>query len=199
MSGGAPVTKMTQARAAVGGASPEAILDPRRSFSGGSRWPRCGGALEPRRRRGCRGSAPGGATWRRRLGFGLRCGVDGRGAGVRIPFIGRRTLGCVLGTRAQRGDHGESVPRGRRAGEEGADPWGRAVSGVGRRGLSGMLRERGGETGLRLGRAELGQAGACAGSAGRPSGGAGLAAGKGRGERGPGRSGPQERKWAVGK
>jgi len=50
----------------------------------------------------------------------------------------------VLGTRAQRGDHGESVPRGRRAGEEGADPWGRAVSGVGRRGLSGLLRERGG-------------------------------------------------------
>ena len=64
---------------------------------------------------------------------------------MRIPFIGRRTLGCVLGTRAQRGDHGESVPRGRRAGEEGADPWGRAVSGVGRRGLSGLLRERGGE------------------------------------------------------
>ena len=63
---------------------------------------------------------------------------------MRIPFIGRRTLGCVLGTRAQRGDHGESVPRGRRAGEEGADPWGRAVSGVGRRGLSGLLRERGG-------------------------------------------------------
>ena len=49
----------------------------------------------------------------------------------------------MLGARAQRGDHGESVPRGRRAGEEGADPWGRAVSGVGRRGLSGLLRERG--------------------------------------------------------
>ena len=111
-----------------------------------------------------------------------RLRVDGRGAGVRIPFIGRRTLGCVLGTRAQRGDHGESVPRGRRAGEEGADPWGRAVSGVGRRGLSGLLRERGGETGLRLGRAELGQAGACAGSAGRPSGGVlGWLQGKGEG------------------
>ena len=25
-----------------------------------------------------RGSAPGGATWRRRLGFGLRCGVGWR-------------------------------------------------------------------------------------------------------------------------
>ena len=36
----------------------------------------------------------------------------------------------MLGTRAQRGDHGESVPRGRRAGEGGTDPWGRAVSGV---------------------------------------------------------------------
>jgi len=39
----------------------------------------------------------------------------------------------MLGTRAQRGDHGESVPRGRRAGEGGTDPWGRAVSGVGER------------------------------------------------------------------
>ena len=102
---------------------------------------------------------------------------------------------CVLETRAQRGDHGESVPRGRRAGEEGADPWGRAVSGVGRRGLSGLLRERGGER-QACGWAE--RTPARAALAGR-AGGAGLAAGKGRGERGPGRSGPQERKWAVGK
>ena len=99
----------------------------------------------------------------------------------------------MLGTRAQRGDHGESVPRGRRAGEEGADPWGRAVSGVGRRGLSRLLRERGGETGLRLGRAELGQADACAGSAGRPSG--GCWAGYRERERGEG-TGPV---WAAGK
>ena len=34
---------------------------------------------------------------------------------------------CVLGMQAQRGDHGEFVPRGRRAGEEGTDLWGRAV------------------------------------------------------------------------
>jgi len=68
-----------------------------------------------------------------RVTAALAAAMDGFPGGVRIPFIGRRTLGCVLGTRAQRGDHGESVPRGRRAGEEGADPWGRAVSGVGER------------------------------------------------------------------
>ena len=35
----------------------------------------------------------------------------------------------MLGTRAQHGDHGEFVLRGRRAGEEGTDLWGRAVGG----------------------------------------------------------------------
>ena len=54
-------------------------------------------------------------------------------------------------------------------------------------------RAGGGETGLRLGRAELGQADACAGSAGRPSG--GCWAGCRERERGEG-TGPV---WAAGK
>ena len=88
---------------------------------------------------------------------------------------------CVLGTRAQRGDHGESVPRGRRAGEEGADPWGRAVSGVGRRGLSGLLRERGGRDRPAAGPCRAGPSGRLRGQRWQAErGGAGLAEALGR-------------------